>query len=150
MTVVTAVIDNQLRYARTDAEVSSLILAALAEQHDWATLFYVWDRPCRESDDGSLHEYPGNQLRLDADPDSGWGALNYVNTAEESEPPGVWNSLNPAPSQDAPTIWFDPGTPTAFPASAVLPIAHVRDAVSEFCLTAKRPHCVQWQPGHWI
>ncbi|MCI2418825.1 Imm1 family immunity protein [Saccharopolyspora sp. K220] len=150
MTVVTAIIDNQHRYARTGEEVNSLILTAVAEPHDWATLFYVWDRPCRESDDGSLHEYPTNQLRLDTEPDAGWGALNYVDTAGRPDAPGVWNSLNPEPPRFAPTIWFDPGTPTAFPESAVLPIERVRAALTEFCRTGKRPTCIQWQDGRWF
>ncbi|MEV0051102.1 Imm1 family immunity protein [Saccharopolyspora shandongensis] len=78
------------------------------------------------------------------------GARSNVNTTEESEPPGVWNSLNPAPPQDAPTIWFDPGTPTAFPASAVLPIDAIHDAFAEFCRTGRRPACLQWQGARWF
>ncbi|SFS96037.1 Imm1 family immunity protein [Saccharopolyspora flava] len=142
-TVITAIVHNDYRYARTGAEVERLLDDIITTTSDWASLLYASDRPF--ADDSDVR--PIRQLRVSVE--TGWGALNFVNEVKTDDTHGTWDSWNSKPPVHTPNIWFDPGTPTAFPTSAALPIALVRQAMSEFCRTGVRPECVRWQPARW-
>ncbi|WP_211256535.1 Imm1 family immunity protein, partial [Actinoalloteichus caeruleus] len=141
--IVSAVVDNDWRYATTPAERDALARLVVDEPHPaWASLLYVWSH--RVSDDG---RGPDWQLRVFTDPARGVGALNWVGPVPTNDP-GPWDSLNPTPFDGEP-VDFDPSVPLFFPPSASLPIEQVRQAVTEYFQTGRRPECVQWQPGMW-
>ncbi|WP_433871809.1 Imm1 family immunity protein [Saccharopolyspora sp. CA-218241] len=137
---VTAVLDGERRHAPADT-ADELIDTALATERERGAFLYVAASPF----DGAVEHRPGHQMRVNVDESRRWGAISYV---AEGARGGAWNTRNPAPPA-ATTVWFDGSTPTAFPRSAVLPLAEVREAVAEFCRTGLRPTCVRWQPGHW-
>ncbi|AUS79493.1 hypothetical protein C1701_15320 [Actinoalloteichus sp. AHMU CJ021] len=143
--VVTAIIDNVRHYALTREERADLVRRIVDEPHPgWASLVFVWDRPAGE---GSGREaWPNTQLRVSTKPGL-VGAMNWVGPVPTNEP-GPWDSLNPTPFDGEP-VDFDPSVPLFFPPSASLPIEHVRQAVTEYFQTGRRPECVQWQPGMW-
>ncbi|KOV87928.1 Imm1 family immunity protein [Nocardia sp. NRRL S-836] len=63
---------------------------------------------------------------------------------------GAWVTRTAEPIEDAPTLYIDKATQTAFPQDAALPIALVRQALLEFQETGQRPTCVDWQQTHVV
>jgi hypothetical protein len=59
--------------------------------------------------------------------------------------PGMWTTLAEEPLVDAPRLYVDKANRTPFPPDAVLPLARIREALSEFADTGRRPTCVRWQ-----
>ncbi|GAA4884047.1 Imm1 family immunity protein [Saccharopolyspora cebuensis] len=146
MPVVTGILGREFRYAREPGEVAELVEAIINEAPIQFAQVYVWDRPCRQSHDGSVHEFPRGRLRITAYRDRGWGALNYMHPGA---PDGrLVDSYNPDAPNHAPALIFDPEG-ADFPPSASLPLDQVREAVAEYARTGARPTCVQWQPGYW-
>ncbi|WP_317891428.1 Imm1 family immunity protein [Saccharopolyspora pogona] len=144
-TVVTALFGRERRFAFDTIGVRELIRECLGEERARGVCFYVRDRP----HDRSTDDRPGHQLRVNVDESTAWGAINFV---REGEGGGAWDTHNPEPPADVPTVWFDATTPTPTPfeRSAVLPIDAIDKAVAEFCRTGRRPICVQWQQGRWF
>ncbi|MFI0468400.1 Imm1 family immunity protein [Saccharopolyspora sp. 5N102] len=142
-TVVTALFGTERRFASDVIGVRELIRDGLGQERVRGVCFYVWDRP----HDMSTDDRPGHQLRVNVDESAAWGAINFV---AEGEGGGAWDTHNPEPPADVPTVWFDATTPTPFERSAVLPIDSIRDAVVEFCRTGRRPVCLQWQGARWF
>ncbi|TDD39806.1 Imm1 family immunity protein [Saccharopolyspora elongata] len=145
-TVVTAIVDKRFHYS-PPAAMDDLIRAVVDEPHHLnSSQVYVWDRPCRSwrADDGPA--FPKSRLVVYTLPEFGWGALNHVD-ADNDE---VVDSYNPDNPPHIPQLWFDPDGQLQYPATAAIPLDHVRNAVAEFCLTGKRPTCVRWQPGRWF
>ncbi len=143
-TVVTVIVGSEFRYAETPDDVDSVIREVVDQPRP--TQVYVWDRPCRESDDGTVHEYPHRRLRITVDPDAGVGALNYM-------APGATDGRlvdSYTPDADGRTrLVFDPEGDLWFPASATVSVALVEQAIREHIATWARPTCVDWQPGSW-
>ncbi|MGW3471375.1 Imm1 family immunity protein [Saccharopolyspora sp. NPDC000995] len=145
--VVTGILGHEFRYAQAPDEVRNLVNAIVTEAPLQYSQIYVWDRPCRQSDDGSIHEFPRGRLRITTNRTTRWGALNYMHPGA---PDGVLvDSLNPEATEEIPALLFDPVGDLWFPASASLPLERVREAIAEYCRTGARPTCVQWQPGEW-
>ncbi|GAA4876563.1 Imm1 family immunity protein [Saccharopolyspora cebuensis] len=138
-TVITAIIGREFHYARTSAELEAVLDLLLV---DGESQVFQWDRPCRQSKDGAINEFPADRLRLTCR--DGWGALNYMSPGAHGD---LVDSLG---AEEAPPVLpFDEEGDLWFPRSASLPLAEVREAVAEFCRTGLRPTCVRWQPGHW-
>ncbi|MGP4015099.1 Imm1 family immunity protein [Saccharopolyspora sp. 5N708] len=141
--VVTALFGRERRFAADTIGIRELIRDGLRAERARGVCFYVWDRP----HDRSVDDRPGHQLRVNVDESVTWGAINFV---QEGDGGGVWDTHNPEPLVNVPTVWFDATTPTPFECSAVLPIEAIHQALVEFCRTGKRPRCVQWQDGRWF
>ena len=143
--VLTAIVDNDFHYARTADEIADLVRLVVDVAHpDWASLLYLWDRPCRSGlHHGGEGAYPEHQLRVVTDPAAGWGAVNFVDSDDASD------SRNPDPGE-APALPFDPVGGSFFPASATVPLELVRAAVAEFAVTGRRPSRLSWQPARLI
>lgn len=136
--VVTALLDGHRRYATEPGEVTDVLRAVLSGERARGAFLYVWDRPFDKTTDAR----PGHQMRVNLDATGQRGAINYV---VEGEHGGAWDTLNPHPSAEASTVWFDATTPTPFRSSAVLPVSEIQQAVEEFVRTGRRPERVQWQ-----
>ncbi|MFB9908841.1 Imm1 family immunity protein [Allokutzneria oryzae] len=144
--VLSAILDNHMRHARTPEEIAEVVREAVDVTHPlWPTLLYLWDRPCTTFQDDGEHAFPGHQLRVSTDPESGWGALNFVLADEEAG--GAWNTLNPEPAETAPELVFDVDAEHHFERTAALPLDTIREAVTEFTTTGERPTSVLWQPS---
>ncbi|WP_170301559.1 Imm1 family immunity protein [Saccharopolyspora hirsuta] len=145
--VVSAIIDNEMRYAYTSEERVELVGAIVDEPHpEFSSKVYVWDRPCRESEDGAVREFPGTQLRVATDPAAGYGALNWA-SREHRE---LLESFTDSPPDEPPSIRFDTQSDYFFPADALLPLDAIRQAVSEFISSGLRPRSVEWQDGYQV
>ena len=143
--VVSALVDNDMRYARTDEEIDELVRVVVDEPHPgWASLLYVADRPCRTWDHEDGPWYPHLQLRVTTDPDTGWGAVQWL--GPDGDRVTAWDSYNPAVPDDAPTLWADPSVPVEWRRSALVPLPLVRIAVREYLTSGgRRPSAVRWQ-----
>ncbi|SFT66599.1 Immunity protein Imm1 [Actinopolyspora lacussalsi subsp. righensis] len=144
--VVTGILGGEFRYAYTPAELDDLTKRIATPTYHLISQVYVWDRPCRENDDGSIHEFPRGRLMVSVNPFLGWGALHYMH-------PGAPNgalvySYNPEEPNHAPSLVLDPEG-LDFPHTSSLPLEDVRAAVTEYGRTGTRPECVRWQPGQW-
>ncbi|GAA0518375.1 hypothetical protein GCM10011581_22780 [Saccharopolyspora subtropica] len=145
--VVTGILGREWRYARTPDEIRDLVEAIVSEKPRQFSQVYVWDRPCRQSKDGTINEFPDHRLRVTTYSQDGWGAVNWMHPGA---PDGALaDSRNPDATEDTPPLLSDPEGDLWFPASASLPLEKVREAVAEYCRTGARPTCVQWQPGEW-
>ncbi|GAA3988569.1 hypothetical protein GCM10022247_03850 [Allokutzneria multivorans] len=145
--ILTAIIDNRFVYARTEEEKAEVLARVIDVEHpQWASLLYLWDRPCRSvrAHDVEENEFPRHQMRVYTLPEDGWGAINFAD--EES----AWDTFNPDTPAETPTSYFDPGHGTEFDRSATIPLELVRKAVTEFASTGKLPMCVNWQPARLI
>ncbi|GAA4013113.1 hypothetical protein GCM10022247_39680 [Allokutzneria multivorans] len=144
--VLSAVLDNHMRYARSSEEITALVRQAVDVVHpDWPTLLYLWDRPCTSEEDDGEEGYPGHQLKVSTDPANGWGALHFI--TENPDAVQAWETLNPEPSDAAPELLFDAAADSVFGREAALPIETIRVAVTEFVATGQRPESVRWQPS---
>lgn len=148
--VVSALVDNDMRYARTDEEIDELVRVVVDEPHPgWASLLYVWDRPCRSWRQGSEPAYPRHRLRVTTDPASGWGAVQW--SGPDGDRVTAWDSYNPAVPDDAPTLWFDPSGGSEWRRTALMPLPLVRIAVQEYLASGgRRPHRVRWQRAYLV
>ncbi len=143
-TVVTAIVGREFRYAETPEDVDNVIRGVIGQSRP--AQVYVWDRRCRQSDDGTVHEFPHRRLRVTVDPDAGVGALNYMDPGAADG--ALVDSYNP--DADAGNrLVFDPEGDLWFPASATVSSTLVEQAIREHIATWGRPTCVQWQPGVW-
>ncbi|GAA4864213.1 hypothetical protein GCM10023222_16080 [Saccharopolyspora cebuensis] len=146
--MITGIFGHEFRYAWTPDEARDLVDAILYGEPEQFAQVYVWDRPCRQSEDGTVHEFPPGRLRITTDRENGWGALNYMHPGT---PDGdLVDSFNPDTDESAPVLLFDDEGGLLFPRSASLPLDQVRGAIAEFCRTGARPTCVRWQPGEWF
>ncbi|MCP3802567.1 Imm1 family immunity protein [Allokutzneria sp. A3M-2-11 16] len=145
--ILSAIIDNRFVYARTGAEKAEVIDRVVDDAHPrWASLLYLWDRPCRSmrAHDVEENEFPRHQMRVHTSPEEGWGAINF------SDEEAAWDTHNPAVPDEAPPMYFDPGHGTEFDRSATIRLDLVRAAVREFTVTGARPTCVAWQAARLI
>ncbi|GAA4862736.1 Imm1 family immunity protein [Saccharopolyspora cebuensis] len=120
--VVTGVLGDDTRYARTPSEVAELVRALL-------TTPYAELRVGPEAHHLTIATTPG------------WGALTFT-TADDHV-----DSHNPDAPHDAPLLPKDAAGTRHYPTTASLPLDQVSEAVAEYCLTAQRPACVLWQPA---
>ncbi|WP_030229144.1 DddA-like double-stranded DNA deaminase toxin [Actinoalloteichus caeruleus] len=96
MNIVSAVVDNDWRYATTPADRDALVQLVVDEQHlDWASLLYVCGHRVSREVRG-----PGWQLRVSTDPARGMGALNWVGPVPSDEL-GPWDTFNPSADPQA-------------------------------------------------
>ncbi|WP_433871003.1 Imm1 family immunity protein [Saccharopolyspora sp. CA-218241] len=144
-TVVSVLFRRDLRHACTGDDLDALLREITEEPPRPVCEVFVWDRPCRFVADGDP-QFPDGRLLVSSSPETGWGALNYVNPGASDG--RVVDSFNPAAAADAPALPLDPDG-ADFPPSASLPLARVREAIAEYCRTGARPTCVQWQDGYW-
>ncbi|WP_086821620.1 Imm1 family immunity protein [Allokutzneria sp. NRRL B-24872] len=141
--ILTAIIDNTFHYARTPDEVAEINRLVVDVAHPgWASLLYLWDRPCRSVAHHHVEDnvYPEHQMRVYTDPAAGWGAINFLDETSS------WDTHNAEPPADL-ELWFDPAGGSLFPATAAVPLDAVRVAVAEFTATGQRPKSIHWQPG---
>ncbi|SDP17478.1 Immunity protein Imm1 [Actinopolyspora xinjiangensis] len=144
-TVVSVLYRRDLRHAHTDDELDALVREITENPPRPVCEVFVWDRPCRFVLDGEP-EFPDARLLVSSSPNTGWGALNYV---DPHTPHGrVVDSYNPDAEANAPILPLDPDG-ADFPNSAALPLEQVREAITEYCRTGQRPTRVEWQPGQW-
>lgn len=144
--VVTGIVGGEMRYAYTPDEYGDLTDQIVSRAQRLISQVYVWDRPCRQTEDGSVHEFPRGRLLVSVDAFLGWGALHHMHPGV----PGgeIAYSYDPAEPNHAPGLILDPEG-VDFPHTASLPLDVVRQAVAEYMRTGVRPTCVQWQPGEW-
>ncbi|NYH80949.1 hypothetical protein FHR84_004321 [Actinopolyspora biskrensis] len=145
-TVLTVMFDQHRgsQYAYTPEETATLLDRVVTESTEGnrTTLVTVWDRPARSHHDEGEPQYPPAYLRVAVDPDTGWGAMTWIGTAE------VLDTFNPHAPEDAPELVFACDGPDLLPASASLPQTDVRRALTEYTHTGTRPTTVQWQQGY--
>ncbi|GAB3543045.1 hypothetical protein J2S53_000380 [Actinopolyspora lacussalsi] len=146
-TVVTAVFHHLFRYAHTANEIDELVRTLVHDPPRQPAEVYVWDRPCHQSPDGTINEFPRHKLRVCTRPDLGWGAISYHNGTPEQQ--DLVDSYNPRTTEETPALLFDPEGDLWFPASASIPLEQAREAIAEYCRTGQRPESVRWQPGYW-
>ncbi|GAA1294353.1 Imm1 family immunity protein [Saccharothrix xinjiangensis] len=97
--------------------------------------------------------YPDHEIKIDADRHAGIGAIlcsGPPDFAPEATTPdehgGAWITLAQTTlPEDAPALYMDKATTTAFPHNAVVPLETWRKALHELLHTGTRPTCVQWQ-----
>lgn len=144
ITVLTAVIAGERRFAMTASQKSALIDQVLKpEEPERARMLFLWDRPL-ESDDGVQ---PYEQIRLVTSGEAELGALNFVSETDDGELRS-WQTRNGKPSDVR--LRFDLGSPLTFPADSALPLTELRTALEEFAETGQRPDRVQWQSARWV
>lgn len=142
--VVSVLFHHVIRHAYTGEEVEGLAREIVETPPRPVCEVYVWDQPCRFTEDGQP-VFPDRRLLVSSNPTTGWGALNYFNPGA---PDGLADSLNPDADENTPVLPLDTDG-IDFPRSASLPLETVREAIAEYCRTGLRPTCVQWQPGKW-
>ncbi len=148
MARIVAIIGSGLWYASTASQLDSLLHVVFDEPHSgWAARMVILPEsgvPLRTP----APEW-GNRLRVVTDLNITWGALNFLHPDEESPTWQGWDSYNPKLPAEAPALPFGSST-LAFPQSAALPLSAIWAAVQEYCDTAMRPTCVQWQPASYF
>lgn len=145
VTVATAVVDGERHYAETTGEKRKLVERVLRPQEPTrACRMYVWDRPYEDDQLAG----PYTQLRIVTDRESELGVLSFTEESEEGELRS-WQTLNPQPVVDGPTLRFDGGSPLTFPSDSLLPFADLRNALTAFGEDGLRPESVQWQQARW-
>ncbi len=148
MAMVVAMIGNEVRYAYKASQLDELLHVVVAEPHrGWAARIVVL--PEGEVPLATPAPGWGNRLRVVTDLNTAWGALNFLHPAAESPRWQGWDTFNPEPSMQAPALPFG-SSGLLFPTSAALSLSVVRAAVQEYCDTAMRPTCVQWQPASYF
>jgi hypothetical protein len=139
MPTVTAIVEDEVWYAYTAAELEGLLEEVLGKAHvGWAGSLAAWG-------DGS-HEWD-HRLRVSTDVLTGWGALNFLYHSRKAAGWEGWNSFNEELPAWAPELPFGRG-PWRFPQSASLPLEQVKGAVEQYCETRGLPTCVKWQEAN--
>lgn len=105
-----------------------------------------------EEDGASRTTWPRQQLRLAANPDTGFGGLIWYAVRSSGDDPisgRVWVSDNPTPPTTDPRVISDTHVPIYLSRRSVLPMPRIEEAVEEFCLggTGDRPGCIDWAEG---
>ncbi len=148
MATVVAMIDNETRYAYTASQLDPLLHVVFDEPHSgWAARMVILlggRVPLQAPAPGW-----GDRLRVVTDLNTNWAALNFLHPNEESPTWQGWDSYNPEVSAQSPALPFGSSS-LVFPRSAALPLGVVRAAVQEYCATATRPTCVQWQRASYF
>ncbi|GAA2693063.1 MULTISPECIES: Imm1 family immunity protein [Actinosynnema] len=140
--VVSALLDNRWRHARTQEEVEALVddLVRASLPH-WGTQLYLADQPVDRYSD------PSTRLVVSVDPDQGAGALSYHDYRPDG---GAWDSLAATTSPGAPALVYDPHGGSRYRPSSTLPLAQVEQAVREFLTDGERPSCLSWQDAEVV
>ncbi|MCO1575512.1 Imm1 family immunity protein [Crossiella sp. SN42] len=150
-TVVSALVNNRLRYARQPSEVEALLAEALSPGAG-VVQWFVSDREASTGTDGRQRYYPDVRLLTSVGEDGVSAAVSYLAPKSEEFPDGVLvDSLAEQLSPEPVELTFDWQSGLTFPETAAVPIAAVEEAVREFCRTGGRqPTAVRWQPGQHI
>ncbi|MCP2099991.1 hypothetical protein LV78_007996 [Actinosynnema pretiosum] len=137
VTVVSALLDNRWRYARTPVEVDVLVDDLLrSHRPHWGAQLYLAERPMDQCAD------PRTRLIVSVDPDRGVGALSFHDYRPAG---GAWDSLTTTPCLGVPALVYDPYGGSCYRPSSVLPVGQVERAMREFLIAGERPVCLGWQ-----
>lgn len=106
---------------------------------------------------GSRWELWDSSLDVTINARSGYGALRWMVSDDTAVPVDpkiaehLWLSNNPNPPLTDPSVFADPWLPSYYHPNSTMPVAQIRTAVEEFCLTrtGQRPACIDWTPGDW-
>ncbi|SFD94783.1 Immunity protein Imm1 [Actinopolyspora alba] len=149
-TVLTIMFDQYRRshHAYTAEEIATLLDHVVTESTEGnrTTLVTVWDRPAHSHHDDGQPEYPPAYLRVAVDPDTGWGAMTWIDLTAG----GVLDTFDPAGPDDRPALVFAADEPSYLPNSASLPLERIRRALCEYAETGTRPTTVRWQQGYLV
>lgn len=130
------------RAAHGIREATSLIDHILATDHkDWETTLLVGDIEFHQSTDGP---FPDQQMRVSAQPSTGFAALNHTDNANPDVT--IANSYNPRRPLPDLYLIFNGATGSVFPRTAAIPVQDARNALIEWLRTRRRPTCVAWRP----
>lgn len=130
------------RVAHGIGESTALINEILNLEHmDWETTVAIGDVEFHQSSEGP---YPDHQMRVSAQPSTGFAALNYTDNNDPTM--SIANSYNPKRPLPEVYLVFNGSTGSVFPRSAAIPIADARSALSEWLRIRRRPTCIEWRP----
>ncbi|SDN67070.1 Imm1 family immunity protein [Allokutzneria albata] len=103
----------------------------------------------RKGDQAPVHAAKQDERRyvqIDVDHERKIGALCYVGPREEdSTEVGTWVTKGATREQDEPPLYIDRAAKREFPRNAAVPLDKLRQALTEFRSTGRRPRCVDWQ-----
>ncbi|ASU79387.1 hypothetical protein CDG81_15060 [Actinopolyspora erythraea] len=142
--------DLEWRHATTPEAVERTISDALDYGNPHTP---GWLQVGRDVATGEPGEY---QLRIAADPGSGYAALLWFRNVDPTEHPDdslaqqLWVTFNSSPPLEDPHLASDYDTDRHHDRFTAIPIEQAREAVREFCSTGgKRPTSVFWVAGDY-
>ncbi|WP_299539000.1 Imm1 family immunity protein [uncultured Streptomyces sp.] len=154
------VLEQKPLILRRESEVRTYLDAFFAERDrlDAVAVFQVVDDVIFDTARDSA---PDNVLTIGIDPTSGYGGLIWYCdgplarhiSAEFGHDVAysAWVPLNPSPPDVDPEVVSEPGCPTFFDRTSVLPLPVIRSVVEQYFRegTGFRPTQVQWTKGHF-